>query len=269
MIAELGLYRRMLGATVRSLMQHRVSFFMQLLSATLITLVEFGALVLVLQRFDGVGGWSIGEVAMLYGLVGSSFKLLETVGAGLDPHDFGEQVRLGRFDQILLRPAGLMTQVLAGKFDLHRVGQVIEAFLIFGVGVALAGVVWTPAKLAYLPLVFLGQMAFFAGLYLIGSTITFWTVDSIEAMNVLTYGGQEMMSYPMHIFQPWLRRTFTYVIPAIFLNYYPALYLLDRPDPLGLPGWSPFVAPLVGMTVLAAAWRFWRFGLRHYGSTGS
>ncbi len=266
---EFGLYRRLLGATLRSMMQYRVSFAMQLVSASLITFVEFAALVLVLQRFDGVGGWSIGEVAILYGLVAASFKLVETVASGFDPHDFGDNVRLGRFDQVLLRPAGLFTQVLASKFDLHRIGQVAEGLAILAIGMALSGVDWTPAKLAYLPVVFIGQMAFFFGLYLIGSTVTFWTVDAIEAMNMLTYGGQEMMSYPMHIYQPWLRRTFTYIVPAIFLNYYPALYLLDRTDPLGMPVWSPFAAPVVGLAVLALAMRFWRFGLRHYQSTGS
>lgn len=266
---ELALYRHLLGATVRSQMQHRVSFAFQLVSTALVTLVEFGALALVLQRFGDVGGWRLGEVALLYGLVATSFKTMDTLVAGFDPGDFGESVRLGRFDQLLLRPAGLATQVLGGRLDLHRVGQLAESVAIFVAGVTIAGVAWTPGKAALLALAFLGQLAFFSALFVIGATITFWTVDSIEAMNVLTYGGQEMMSYPMHIYQPWLRRTFTYVVPAIFLNYYPALYLLERPDPLGMPAWSPFAAPFVGLAFLAAAVAFWRFGVRHYQSTGS
>ncbi|MEW5988101.1 MAG: ABC-2 family transporter protein, partial [Chloroflexota bacterium] len=90
-----------------------------------------------------------------------------------------------------------------------------------------------------------------------------------EVVNIFTYGGSEMMSYPMSIYQGWLRRFFTFVVPAIFLNYYPALYFLDKPDPLGLPAVAPFLAPVVGLGVLTLALLFWRFGVRHYQSTGT
>jgi ABC-2 type transport system permease protein len=103
----------------------------------------------------------------------------------------------------------------------------------------------------------------------IGATITFWTVESIEAINILTYGGSELMAYPMQIYQDWMRLFFTYVVPAIFLNYYPALYFLDKPDPFHLPVWAHFLAPLAGFGVLGAGLLFWRYGLRHYQSTGS
>jgi ABC-2 type transport system permease protein len=141
--------------------------------------------------------------------------------------------------------------------------------LIFSIALAALDVHWTAGKVLYLPLVFGGQIAFFGGLFVAGAAITFWTVESIEVVNIFTYGGAEMMSYPMHIYGEELRRFFTYIIPAIFLNYYPALYLLDKPDPLGFPPYAPFLAPLVGLGVLAAALAFWRFGVRHYQSTGT
>jgi ABC-2 type transport system permease protein len=134
---------------------------------------------------------------------------------------------------------------------------------------ALLNIHWTADKLIYLPVVIVSLIAFFGGLFIIGSTITFWTVESIEVVNIFTYGGSEMMSYPMHIYPAWLRQFFTFILPAIFLNYYPALYFLNKPDPLGLPAFAPFVAPLAVAAVLAAALLFWNYGLRHYQSTGT
>ena len=96
-----------------------------------------------------------------------------------------------------------------------------------------------------------------------------WTVESIEVMNILTYGGAYVISHPMHIYQRWLRGFFTYIVPAIFLNYYPSLYILGKTDPLGIPAWGPFVAPVAGVGVLLAAVGFWRFGIRNYQSTGT
>jgi ABC-2 type transport system permease protein len=43
-----------------------------------------------------------------------------------------------------------------------------------------------------------------------------------------------------------MRRFFTYIVPAIFLNYYPALYFLNKPDPFNFPAFAPFLSPLVG-----------------------
>ena len=73
----------------------------------------------------------------------------------------------------------------------------------------------------------------------------------------------------MHIFQGWLRSFFTFIVPAIFLNYYPALFILGKTDPLGIPPWGPFVAPVVGAGMLLASIACWRFGIRDYQSTGT
>jgi ABC-2 type transport system permease protein len=103
----------------------------------------------------------------------------------------------------------------------------------------------------------------------IGATLCFWTVQPIEAVNIFTYGGSEMLSYPAHIYGDWLRRFFTFVVPGALLVYYPALYFLDKPDPTGLPAFAPFLAPLAGFGVLALAFAFWGVGVRHYTSTGT
>jgi ABC-2 type transport system permease protein len=53
------------------------------------------------------------------------------------------------------------------------------------------------------------------------------------------------------------------------MNYYPALFFLDKPDPLNMPAFAPFLAPFVAAILFWLALRFWRFGLNHYQSTGS
>ena len=104
---------------------------------------------------------------------------------------------------------------------------------------------------------------------MVGSALTFWTVKPLEAVNIVTYGGTEMITYPMSIYPSWLRNFFTFVLPLIFLNYYPALFFLEKPDPLGFPVFAPFLAPMAAGVVLFAAYQFWQFGLRHYQGTGS
>lgn len=88
-------------------------------------------------------------------------------------------------------------------------------------------------------------------------------------MNIFTYGGSEMVSYPMHIYPRWLRQIFTFFIPATLINYFPALYFLDRQAPFFVPTIAPFLAPLAGISMMGAALLFWHYGVKQYQSTGS
>jgi ABC-2 type transport system permease protein len=269
LIHTLDMYRRLLSVQIRSQMQYRVSFLLEV-CATIFTLgLIFISVALVLQRFDGLGGWSVGEVAFLWGMVEVAFGTMDLIFSGFDPQLFGRRVRLGTFDQMLLRPVGVTAQVFGSEFALRRLGRIAQGVAILAFALTQVDVTWTAAKLLYMPLVLSGIILYFGGLFIIGSTITFWTIESIEAINILTYGGTELIAYPMHIYADWLRRTFTYVAPAIFLNYYPALYFLDKADPFGMPPILRFVAPLVGLLTLVGALWFWRYGIQHYQSTGS
>jgi ABC-2 type transport system permease protein len=103
----------------------------------------------------------------------------------------------------------------------------------------------------------------------VGATTSFWAPQAHEAVNIFSYGGQFMTSYPMHIYQEWMLSVFTFLIPMAFINYYPSLYLLGKPDPLGLPSFMPFLSPLVAIVAFRLAIAFWRKGVGRYQSTGT
>ncbi|MBN2147251.1 MAG: ABC-2 family transporter protein [Anaerolineales bacterium] len=250
-------------------MQYRSAFLMDILATAIVTASGFGTLALVFKRFGSIAGWRLGEIAFLYGMVEASFGWMDLVFGGFDPQNFGRQVRLGRLDQLLLRPASITLQVLGSEFVMRRWGRILQGTAILVLATYMADIQWTALKALLLPVVLVSLFFFFAGLFIIGATITFWTVESIEVINIFTYGGSEMMAYPMSIYPAWMRHFFTYILPAIFLNYYPALYILGKPDPLGMPAFAPLLSPLVGVGILLIGLGFWRFGLRHYQSTGT
>jgi ABC-2 type transport system permease protein len=266
---NLDLYGRLISVQVHSQLQYPVSFWVDVIGTGIALSTFFGSLALILQRFGDLGGWHLGEIAFLFGLLEMSFGLMDMIFAGFDPQNFGRRVRRGTFDQLLLRPVNITLQVLGDDFILRRLGRIAQGLVIFAIALNLTGIQWTAGKLLYLPLVVVGIVAFFGGLYIVGATITFWTVESIEVMNIFTYGSSELISYPMHIYPDWLRSFFTWIIPAALLNYYPALYFLDKPDPFGLPPILRFMSPLAGLLVLALSLLFWHFGIRHYQSTGT
>ena len=58
-------------------------------------------------------------------------------------------------------------------------------------------------------------------------------------------------------------------MPTAFVCYFPALYILDKPDPLGLPTALQFASPLVALAAAVVAGFIWRSAVRRYRSVGS
>lgn len=274
---NLDLYRRLISIRFRGQLQYRIPFLLEFFGVILVNGTSFLTIALVLQKFEGIGGWRIGEIALLYGMVETAFGVMDMIFSGFDPQHFGNQVRMGTFDMMLLRPVNITLQVLSSEFVLRRLGRIFQGLIVLIIAFSLLDIHWTLIKALLVVITFLSQIGFFGGLFIIGATISFWTIESIEVVNIFTYGGVELITYPMHIYEDWMRYFFTFVFPAIFLNYYPALYLLDRPDPHHLFAYAGLLAPvipilitpLVGFGMLVLSLLFWQFGIRHYQSTGT
>lgn len=266
---NLILLKKLISVQIRSQMQYRLPFFFDIAGTFFITLTEFGAVALVLPKFGSIGGWMLGDIALLYGLVNISFGLMDLIFSGFDPSHFGRNIRQGLLDQILLRPIHVSIQILGSAFTLRRLGRIIMGLIILFYSFQLSNITWTFAKSSLVILTIFSQIIYFGGLFVIGATITFWTIDSIEFMNIFTYGGIELISFPMHIYPDMFRKFFTFILPAIFINYYPALYILDKPDPFNMPNYAPWLGPIVSLLILFFAGKFWDFGLKHYQSTGT
>jgi len=159
--------------------------------------------------------------------------------------------------------------VLASEFQLMRLGRTAQGLLVLGYALAVLPIAWTPATLLLLPLTILAGTAIYTALIVIGATICFWTIKTPEVINVLTFGGEDATSYPLSIYNRWIRSIFLFVIPIGFANYPTALYLLGRTDPFGLPAWAAWFAPPIAALFCTAALAFWRLGVSKYQSAGS
>ena len=265
--ADAVLYQRLIGAHIRGQMQYRVSFLLMTLVMMMATGSDLLAILILFSYFGELDGWRVGEVALLYGLVMVAFGLSEMVAAGFDV--FPQSIQRGEFDRVLLRPVGIFVQVLAADFQLRRLGRVAQGGLALGLAVTWTGIVWTPLKIFYLLMVLVSGVVMFSALLVLGTVLCFWTVQSIEIVNTVTYGGTEMASYPLPIYHEILQRFFTFVVPLAFVSYFPALYLLDRPELQRLPGWLPGATPVAAAMLALMAWLAWRVGVRQYQSTGS
>ena len=265
---SLRLYLRYAGVSVRSQMQYRASFVMISLGLLVVTTGEFFGIWAMFDRFGSLRGWRLPEVAFFYGLITVAFALAEAVARGFD--HFPDMVKRGDFDRLLLRPRSAAFQVAAGVVAIHRLGRLLNGTIVLLWAISALSVPWTPARVGLLLLAIVGGICLFAGLFVLQATLAFWTIETLEVMNAVTYGGTETGQYPLSIYQPWFRKFFTFVVPLACVSYFPALAILDRADTeVGSPRWFQCAAPLIGVMFLLVSLHVWRFGVRHYRSTGS
>jgi ABC-2 type transport system permease protein len=249
-------------------MQYRVSFLLEVGGFLLVTGLEFALIALLVARFGSVAGWSLAELALLYGLTSFAFSLAEMIGRGFDA-PFERMIQQGGFDGVLTRPLDAFFQILTADFQLRRLGRTLQAALVMAYAFSRLPISWTPDRLALIPITILSGATIYLALLVIGATLTFWTIRTPEVINVFTFGGEQMTSYPLSIYQEWLRTIFLFLVPVGFSNYPAALYLLERSDPSGLPAWSAWCAPLAAALFFGVALAFWRVGVSKYASTGS
>jgi len=261
------LYGHYMALSIRAQMQYRASFIMLAVGHFISTGIEFLGIWALFARFGNLKGWTLPEVALFYGIVNVSFALAEGAMRGFDTFD--SLIRSGDFDRLLLRPRSIALQMAGRELQLMRIGRFFQGLLVLGWGAATLGIPWTATRLAICFGAILGGAFVFAGLFVLQATLCFWTVESIEIVNTTTYGGVETAQFPLTIYRDWFRRFFTYIVPLAGVTYFPILAILGRHDPLGTSRLFQALAPLVGPLFFAVTLQIWRFGVRHYHSTGS
>jgi ABC-2 type transport system permease protein len=248
-------------------MQYKLSFALMTLSTMAFWTFEFVALLTFFQHIPHLGGWSLPEVAFLYGLGAVAFSVAELFATGFD--ELPRHIRQGTFDRVLVRPLGAFFQTFSAGLGFRRLGRVGQCLAITVGAAALLREEWTADKVLVLALALASGVAIYFSIFVAGAAYSFWTVQGTEVVNVFTNGGQFITSYPLDAYAGWLRRTLTFVFPLAFVGYYPALYVLDRPAPLGLPDWTRLLSPLVAALFVLLAARAWSAGVRRYLGTGS
>jgi len=261
-----ALYARLSIARIREQLQYRTSFALQTLGMFVISFLDFAAILVLFANVPQLGGWSVSEVALLYALSSLAFSLTDLVIGHLDL--LPQMVRAGTFDLILVRPRGTLFQLVTQDFQLRRVGKIAQSIAILAYALATVRVDWTLERAALLVVIVPAGALIFGSIWVAAICIVFWTIDANEAANAVTYGGSFFAQYPINIYDRWLRRFLAYVVPTAFVAYFPALFILGKPDPLGLPAWLEVSTPLVALMAAAVTALIWRAAVRHYQSAG-
>lgn len=155
------------------------------------------------------------------------------------------------------------------EFGFTSLGRVLQGLIALAIGIALLNIPWDAGKALLIVWAMVGGFALFFAILMLQATLAFWTVESLELVNTITYGGIEAAQYPLDIYAAWFRKFLIYVVPLGCVIYFPVAAVLGRSDMTGLPAWAGALTPLAGFAFLAVAFLVWSRGVAHYTSTGS
>ncbi|MFD8148534.1 ABC transporter permease [Streptomyces sp. NPDC059708] len=260
-------YGLIAGMWIRSTMAYRMSFLLATVGNAAITALDFVAIAIMFSHVTALGGFTLPEIALLYGSCSASLGLADLLLGNTDR--VGTRIRDGSLDTMLVRPVPLLAQVAADRFALRRLGRIAQGLGVLGWALSVLDVQWTPGRVLLVPVMVVAGAGIFGAVLVAGAAFQFVAGDAAEVQNSFTYGGCTMLQYPPTVFAKDLLRGVTFIVPLAFVNWLPALYVLGRPDPLGLPGWVAYLSPLVAFAVFLPASLAWRAGVRSYRSTGS
>lgn len=260
------LYAHSAKMLVKCQLQYRTSFILQIIAQLVMMGGEMLAVVLIIDRFGTLGRWGGGDLMFFFGVMTTQFYIVECLARGVT--NFSPLVRTGALDTMLLRPRGVLTQVICYAIDLRRIGAIGVGVVAMIIGAKRAQIVWTPLKALALCESTLMSGLLITGLFMIEAVLCIRSVKSIEMVNILTYGGRGACQYPIDAYPRPLRILFMVVAPFALTMHMPVAYVLNKPL-FPVADWVTFVSPVAGAAFFFLMYLLFRRAMRRYRSTGS
>jgi viologen exporter family transport system permease protein len=266
-VGELRAYAALAGGQIRSMASYRASFVVELVSNIGATALDVITVVVLFSVTRVVSGFTLAEAVLIVSLSASGFVLADFAVGNIDR--LKTYVRTGLMDAVLVRPLGALTQLILMDLPVRKALRLVVAFAVLALGIRINHIHWTPGRVMLVAVTPVAGAVFFGAIFVLSASLAFWWVESGEVGAAFTYGGRDFTSYPVPVYGGWFRAVFAYGLGFAFVAYQPALTLLGKADPDGLPSWAGYLSPLVALVAAGIAGLVWRIGIRHYRSTGS
>jgi len=231
---------------------------------------EFASVVIVLlmlQSFTSLGGWTLPETIFLFSFLFLSYGILISFFTSF--RDFEGIVHSGQLDRYLLRPQGLMFQLIASKADfLASIGQGSVGIVLFIWAAQGAGMVWNLPNLTFLVMSLISGVLIQGSIFIFFSALNLYTIKTGNTFGKIYYSIRRFAVYPINIFPAAVQAILVFAVPFAFVNYFPAKYLLGKTIQDGWPDWMPWLGLGVGFIMFFAVRLFWNSSIKRYTSAG-
>jgi len=221
-----------------------------------------------LRKFDQLNGWNIYEMFFLFSFLFVTYGIMIIFFTGL--RDFSYLVRSGNFDRFLLRPRGILYQLIFCDADwFAAIGQGGLGIVLFIISANRVGITWNLYNVLYMAAAILGGVLIQGAIFLILATLNIYLLETNSIKELFYWNMRKFAGYPISIFSKSIQVIMIYMVPFAFVNYFPAQFYLRKSDSIYYPEIFMHISPLVGIVLFTLAYIFWRYSLRYYKSSGN
>lgn len=257
------LYLKLQYIQLRTVIEYRGDFWIGILGATLMQGAGLIFLSAFFSQIPEINGWTVWQIAVLYGLALTPKGLTELLCDG--PWMLRAMVNTGEFDRLLVRPVSPALQAATKIASIHGLGQLTLGIVAIALGASRSGMDWSPWKLLFLIGTIASGFVMICAINFLVNMIGFWEPSAQSALPTMYTLLIDFAKFPLEIYSLVIRVLVTVIAPFAFLSYFPGLVLLDKDTPWR---WLGFASPVVtAIVVLITAW-LWRKALARYQGVG-
>ena len=262
------LFRCYTKTTIKSWFQYKLNACIQSLTVFLRESTNVLIIYFTLQTFTDINGWNRDELFFLYSLLYITYGILIIFCTGL--RDFDKIIVDGTFDRYLLRPQGILFQIIASNSDwFAALGHGGLGIVLFIMSANKLGIVWNITNILYYLITIISGTLIQVSLFLIFATLSFYILKSTNVRDLLYWQVRKFAGYPLSIFNRITQFFLMFIIPFAFVNYFPAQYLLMNDDMSQFNHVFIYCSPLIALVMVLFSYVFWRKSIKHYSSTGN
>ena len=267
-MGELKIAIQSLRMSVHTRFQYRMDSFVAALAVFIREATGIVVIYLALMKFDSINQWNVDEMLFLFSMLFVTYGFVVVLFADL--RDFSRMIREGRFDRLMIRPRGLLFQLISNNADIiAAIGHGTLGIILFVVSAGRVGVIWNLTTILYYVGAIVGGVLIQGGVFIIFSALSFYFVETGSLRDIFYWNMRKFAGYPISIYNKMIQGIMIYIVPFAFVNYFPAQFLLRKSDMVNYPEIYMYLAPAVGVIVYLIAYIFWRVSVKHYKSTGN
>lgn len=245
-------------------LEYRFTFFIQFFITIFGVAVGYLGIWVLLDKFHEIEGWNLYEMLLLYASGYFCYAVSDVV-FGVPMKWLGRWAKLGEFDSILIRPIDPLLHVLLKQFS-FKFGPVVISILALAVCFVGLNRLYDPILLLMYPISLLGGVMIESALMVIVGSLGLRLFETKSAAKMLTKELREFTNYPLEIFPASIVFILLTIVPLAFVNYVPVRCLLGKDGGSGIIMLVPLVIGMIGFFV---AYKFFRWNITKYSSTGS
>jgi ABC-2 type transport system permease protein len=259
----LRLYRRLLGAHFRSLLEYEADFLILAAATVLIQVINIVYLSALFAKVPVINGWTFWSVVMMFGAV----ALAEGVGSlffdGM--WNLAWQINRGELDYFLVRPYPVALQSSSAAVGINGLSNIVTGGLMIGFGLAHSEIAWTPWLAALGVLLLISSIVIKVSINLATNSACFWLSSPSPMFAFAMHQVGDLARFPLSIYPFALKAVLGLVLPFAFISFFPIAYLLDT----GSAKWVGLLTPLTAAYCLGVAALIFKRGLARYESAGN